>query len=77
MAHNDPLVSQTHTLRPICGNCDELVLNFFETDEMDRRFFDSYRALSWPSAFSTQPPSMEMIFRSRVKMGAAEGMRGS
>ena len=35
-------LSQTHTLRPICGNCDELVLNFFETDEMDRRFFDSY-----------------------------------
>lgn len=35
-------LSKTHTLRPICGNCDELVLNFFETDRLDQRFFASY-----------------------------------
>ena len=35
-------LSRTHTLYPICGNCDELVLNFFETDRMDQRFFSSY-----------------------------------
>lgn len=29
-------------LFPICGNCDELVLNFFETDRLDQRFFSSY-----------------------------------
>ncbi|MCI9155309.1 MAG: serine/threonine protein phosphatase [Lawsonibacter sp.] len=35
-------LSKTHTLYPVCGNCDELVLNFFESDEMDERFFASY-----------------------------------
>ena len=35
-------LSRTHTLYPICGNCDELVLNFFETDRLDLRFFSSY-----------------------------------
>lgn len=35
-------LSRTHTLYPICGNCDGLVLNFFETDELDERFFSSY-----------------------------------
>ena len=35
-------LSRTHTLCPVCGNCDELVLNFFETDRMDQRFFSSY-----------------------------------
>ena len=35
-------LSQTHTVYPICGNCDGLVLRFFETDELDGRFFSSY-----------------------------------
>lgn len=35
-------LSRTHTVYPLCGNCDGLVLNFFETDEMDARFFSSY-----------------------------------
>lgn len=35
-------LSKTHTLRPVCGNCDELVLNFFETDKRDADFFASY-----------------------------------
>ena len=35
-------LSQTHTLYPLCGNCDGLVLRFFETDELDGRFFSSY-----------------------------------
>ena len=35
-------LSQTHTVYPICGNCDGLVLRFFETDALDRRFFSSY-----------------------------------
>ena len=35
-------LSQTHTLYPICGNCDGLVLRFFETGELDDRFFSSY-----------------------------------
>ena len=38
-------LSQTHTVYPVCGNCDGLVLRFFETDELDRRFFASY--LRW------------------------------
>ena len=33
---------QTHTVFPVCGNCDGLVLNFFETDEMDEMFFQKY-----------------------------------
>jgi len=33
---------KTHTVYPICGNCDGLVLNFFETDEMDEMFFKKY-----------------------------------
>ena len=35
-------LSKTHTLYPVCGNCDALVLRFFESDELDRRFFTSY-----------------------------------
>lgn len=35
-------LSRTHTLYPVCGNCDGLVLRFFESDELDRRFFASY-----------------------------------
>ena len=35
-------LSATHTLYPLCGNCDGLVLNFFETDALDSRFFSSY-----------------------------------
>ena len=35
-------LSRTHTLYPICGNCDVLVLRFFESDELDKRFFASY-----------------------------------
>lgn len=35
-------LSQTHTLFPLCGNCDGLVLRFFESDALDARFFSSY-----------------------------------
>ena len=35
-------LSRTHTIYPVCGNCDGLVLNFFETGRMDERFFASY-----------------------------------
>lgn len=35
-------LSATHTLYPLCGNCDGLVLNFFETDALDSRFYSSY-----------------------------------
>ena len=35
-------LSKTHNLWPVCGNCDGLVLRFFETDELDERFFASY-----------------------------------
>ena len=33
---------KTHTVYPLCGNCDGLVLRFFETDALDGRFFASY-----------------------------------
>ena len=35
-------LSRTHTIYPLCGNCDGLVLRFFDTDELDGRFFASY-----------------------------------
>ena len=35
-------LSRTHTVYCICGNCDGLVLRFFETDALDDRFFSSY-----------------------------------
>ena len=35
-------LARTHTLYPLCGNCDGLVLRFFETDALDRRFFSVY-----------------------------------
>ena len=35
-------LSKTHTVYPVCGNCDGLVLRFFETDELDAFFFSSY-----------------------------------
>lgn len=35
-------LSRTHTIYPICGNCDGLVYRFLETDEMDERFYASY-----------------------------------
>lgn len=35
-------LARTHTVYPLCGNCDGLVLNFFETDRLDGRFFSSY-----------------------------------
>lgn len=35
-------LSKTHIVYPLCGNCDGLVLNFFETDQMDDLFFSSY-----------------------------------
>lgn len=38
-------LSKTHTLYPVCGNCDELVLNFFESDRLDASFFPSYLPL--------------------------------
>ena len=31
-------LSKTHTIYPVCGNCDGLVLRFFEGDELDERF---------------------------------------
>ena len=33
---------RTHTVYPLCGNCDGLVLRFFETDALDRFFFSTY-----------------------------------
>lgn len=38
-------LSKTHAVYPVCGNCDGLVLRFFETDELDSRFFAPY--LRW------------------------------
>ena len=35
-------LEKTHTVYPVCGNCDGLVLRFFETDLLDARFFSSY-----------------------------------
>ena len=35
-------LSKTHTVYPLCGNCDGLVFRFFETDELDERFFSFY-----------------------------------
>ena len=35
-------LSRTHTVYPLCGNCDGLVARFFETDEMDQRFYSAY-----------------------------------
>lgn len=35
-------LSKTHTLYPLCGNCDGLVFRFFEGDELDARFFPFY-----------------------------------
>ena len=33
---------RTHTVYPLCGNCDGLVYRFFQGDELDRRFFAFY-----------------------------------
>lgn len=33
---------RTHTVYPLCGNCDGLVLRFFEDDSWDSGFFTSY-----------------------------------
>ena len=38
-------LSRTYTVYYICGNCDGLVLRFFETDELDDRFFRAGRSL--------------------------------
>lgn len=35
-------LSKTHRLYPLCGNCDGLVLRFFETDALDQGFFSFY-----------------------------------
>ncbi len=35
-------LSRTHTVWPVCGNLDGLVYRFFETDELDERFFSFY-----------------------------------
>lgn len=35
-------LSRTHTVYPLCGNCDGLVLRFFDTDELDGRFYSAY-----------------------------------
>ena len=32
-------LSKTHTIYPVCGNCDGLVLRFFETDELEEGAF--------------------------------------
>ena len=44
---------RTHTVYPLCGNCDGLVYRFFQGDELDRRFFSFYlpqhpESTSWP-----------------------------
>lgn len=33
---------RTHTVYPLCGNCDGLVYRFFRGDELDQRFFSFY-----------------------------------
>ncbi len=33
---------RTHTVYPLCGNCDGYVLRFFENDAWDRGFFTSF-----------------------------------
>ncbi len=35
-------LQKTHTVYPICGNCDGLVLRFFEDDNWDAGFFTNY-----------------------------------
>ena len=35
-------LARTHTVYPVCGNCDGLVSRFFETDELDQGFYASY-----------------------------------
>lgn len=35
-------LSRNYTVYPLCGNCDGLVLRFFESDELDQRFFPFY-----------------------------------
>ena len=35
-------LQKTHTVYPICGNCDGLVLRFFEDDSWDVGFFTNY-----------------------------------
>lgn len=35
-------LEKTHTVYPICGNCDGLVLRFFEDDNWDSGFFSAY-----------------------------------
>lgn len=35
-------LQKTHTVYPLCGNCDGLVLRFFEDDSWDAGFFTSY-----------------------------------
>lgn len=35
-------LSRTHTVYPVCGNCDGLVLRFFEDDGWDQGFFRVY-----------------------------------
>ena len=42
LLHHLMTLSKTHTLVPVCGNCDGLVLRFFETDELDEQFFSFY-----------------------------------
>ena len=42
LLHHLMELSKTHTVYPLCGNCDGLVLRFFETDELDRPFFSTY-----------------------------------
>ena len=35
-------MARRYTIYPLSGNCDSLVLRFFETEELDGRFFSSY-----------------------------------
>ena len=40
----------THTVYPVCGNCDGLVYRFFETDALDQSFYARYFPLHPESA---------------------------
>ena len=51
-------LSKTHTVYPLCGNCDNLVLQFFEDGWLDDRFFSSYL-----------PPRPDSVLRQLAREG--------